>query len=96
MSLEQAAKAGAKAKIVMADGSPVKYKYITEINGNFYGVNKKSGVWIKTPVKTSPNTQVFLKDESASRWFTWGLIMAPPLALGLFVASVCILIGPCN
>ena len=74
VSLEQAAKAGTKAKIVMSDGSLAKYKYITEIKGKYYGVNKKSGMWVETPTNINPDTEVFLKNKPTSRLLTWGLI----------------------
>ena len=91
VSLDQAVKAGTKAKIVMSDGSLIKYQYITEIKGEYYGVNKKSGMWVETPTNINPDTKVFLKNKSKSKWLTWGLILYPPLALGAFAATITIL-----
>lgn len=91
VSLEQAAQAKTRSKLFTAEGTFAKYKYITEINGKFYGLNKKSGMWVETPINNHPKAEVFLKNESASKWATWGLILTPPLALGLFAATIVIL-----
>lgn len=91
VSLDQAARAGTKAKIVKADGSLAKYKYITEINGEYYGVSKKSGMWVETPTNINPKSEVFLKNVNASKWATWGMILTPALALGIFAATLVIL-----
>ena len=49
VSLEQAVQAKTGSKVFTADGSFAKYRYITEIDGKFYGVKKSLACWWKYP-----------------------------------------------
>ena len=86
-SLEKASQERIKAKVATTDQQTFKYKYITYKDGQFYGVKKKSGELIKTPLSKENTLKVVLKNRSASTWGTVSLIATPVMAF-IIIASV--------
>lgn len=80
VSLDQAVLAKTRSKLFTADGTFAKYKYITEIKGEFYGIKKKSGMLVEIPLGDDPDIEVFLKNKSTSKWLNYGLIAYSVLA----------------
>jgi uncharacterized membrane protein len=88
-SLEKASQESIKAKVTTTNQQTYKYKYITYEDGQFYGVKKKSGELIKTPVSEEDTLKVVLKNKSASTWGTVSLIATPVMAfIIILIASV--------
>ena len=88
-SLEKASQERIKAKVTTTDQQIFKYKYIAYEDGQFYGVKKKSGEFIKTPLSEEDTLKVVLKNRSASTWGTVSLIATPVMAIIIvFIASV--------
>lgn len=92
VSLEQAAKVRTKSKVVAHDGEKTKYRFITEENGEFFGVKKKSGTVQKTPIEDHPNTRVYLINKPISTGVTIGLI-AIPIGTFLLVYALVTVMG---
>ncbi len=82
-TLEQASKELIKTKITATDMETHKYKYVIYDQGVYYGVNKKSGEIIKTPLNPEDILKVAIKNRSASTWVTIGASILP---IGLIVA----------
>lgn len=87
-NLKNASTERINTKIVNTNGEIFKYKYITYDNGVFFGVNLKSGVWIKTPIHQQDLTQVLTKDKSRSTWATIGIIAIPVIATVIIVSTL--------
>ena len=51
VSLEQAAKAEVKVKVITKTNNIHKFKYITSLDGEFYGIEKRKGEVIKYPLQ---------------------------------------------
>jgi len=88
-TLEQARQENIKTKIMTTDNETSKYKYITYEEGTFYGVNKKSGELVKTPLIQEEVTEVLTKNEKASTLWTVIAIGVPVvfLAVGFAIAE---------
>ena len=95
VSLEQSVKAKTRSKLFTKDGYFVSYKYILEVNDQFYGVKKKSGALVEIPIGDNPDTEVFLKNKSKSKWLTWGLITYSAVAVAAFI-GLAAYTGPIN
>ena len=76
-SLEQASQFRTKTKITNSNKDIFKYKYITYEDGMFYGVKKKSGELVKTPLDEEYIITVLSKNKSASTWLTVAIIAIP-------------------
>ena len=83
-TLEKASQEQIKTKITNTNGQDFKYKYITYEDGVYYGVNKKSGELIKTPLSEQEIEIVVLKNRTASALITVGLIVVP-IAMLIFI-----------
>lgn len=73
-SLEEASKQQIRTKIIKTNGEISKYRYITYEDGQFYGVRKKSGELVKTPLSEQEIKKVLTNNKSASTWVTVGVI----------------------
>jgi ATP-dependent Zn protease len=80
-TLEKASQEQTKTKVTNTNDEKSIYKYITYENGIFYGVNKKSGELIKTPLDKDYISMVLTKNESASTWASVAIIAVPIIAL---------------
>jgi hypothetical protein len=65
-SLEKASEEQIRTKLTKTNGERIKYKYITYEEGQFYGMNKKSGEWIKTPLDQKDISKVKSEDKGAT------------------------------
>ena len=77
ISLEEASKQQIKTKIIKNNGEITKYKYITYEDGQFFGVREEFNdrvELIKTPLSEQEIKMVLIKNNSASAWFTVGVI----------------------
>ena len=84
-TLEQASQEQVKTKITTAKKSIRHYKYIDFEGDTFYGVKKKSGDFIKTPLNEEEISQVFTENEKASKWATVAAIGIPTLFFGILI-----------
>ncbi len=85
-TLEQAQQENIKTKIMTTDYETTKYKYITYEEGTFYGVNKKSGEYVKTLLNEDEVVKVFTKNKRASTWATVLTIGVP--VIGITIAGI--------
>jgi len=84
-TLEKASKEHIKTKITNAEGETSIYKYITYEDGVFYGVSKKSGELVKTPLDERYINKLLIKNKSASTWVTVAVIAVPIIAFGIAI-----------
>ena len=77
-TLDNASRDLVRTKITNPNGESFTYKYITYEDGVYYGVNKASGKWIKTPLDNRISN-VYTKNNEASTWLTVGIIGLPTL-----------------
>ena len=89
-TLEKASKEQIRTKVTDTNGKTFKYKYITYEDGQFYGVSKKSGEWIKSPLNHKDIEKVFTEDKGAN---IIGSVILGALALNsalmlLYIADV--------
>ncbi|MBC2838849.1 hypothetical protein [Robiginitalea sp. SC105] len=89
VSFEVAAQAKTNSMVVTPDGAIARYKYILLENSEYFGVNRKAGVQLKTRIEDPQGNEVYLKNQSKSDWATVGLIFAP-VAVGFFVFGIVI------
>ena len=94
-TLEKASQEQIKTKVTNNEGETIKFKYITYEDGVYYGVNKKSGEIIKTPLDKQYVETVLIKNKSASTWVTIAAILVPVLAI-IALFSLEYSIGECN
>lgn len=80
-NLFQASQETIKTKVVNANGEISKYKYIAFEDGQFYGVKKKSGELIKTPLNQQDLAKVLTKDKSVSTLLTIALLVSTGVVL---------------
>ena len=80
-TLEKASQEQIKTKVTNNEGETIKFKYIAYEDGVFYGVNKKSGEIIKTPLDKQYVETVLIKNKSASTWVTVLVIAVPIIAI---------------
>jgi ATP-dependent Zn protease len=85
-TLEKASQEQIKTKVTNNEGETIKFKYITYEDGVYYGVNKKSGELIKTPLDKQYVETVLLKNKSASTWVTV-LVIAVPI-IGIVIIAL--------
>ena len=50
VSIDEAVKSGDKVKVVTSHNKTIRFKYITEENGNYFGIQKLKGEYVKIPV----------------------------------------------
>ncbi len=86
-TLEKASQEQIKTKVTDTNGEVAKYKYITYDSGVFYGVNKKSGELIKTPLDENEILQLLVKNKSASTWVTAAVIAIPVIVIIVAIAT---------
>ena len=91
-TLEKASQSQLKTKITNTNGETSIYKYITYEDGVFYGVSKKSGELVKTPLDETYINKLLIKNKSASTWVTVAVIAVPIIAFG--IAVIVALQGP--
>lgn len=87
-TLEQASNEYIKTKITNTDNETTKYKYITFEEGTYYGVNKRSGELVKTPLNSEEINRILIKNRTASTWVTVTVIATPVIALGVALIAV--------
>lgn len=87
-NLFEASQEHIKTKVVTNSGLAAKYEYITYEGNQFYGMNRKSGEWLKTPLDQEDLAKVLIKDKSGSTWATIGMISIPIIALVLIGLSL--------
>ena len=87
-TLEKASQEQIKTKITNTNGQDFKYKYITYEDGVYYGVNKKSGELIKTPLSEQEVSKVRLQNKSASTLVTIAAIVVSGGAIALIVGLI--------
>lgn len=87
-NLEKASQEQIKTKISNTNGQDFKYKYITYEDGVYYGVNKKSGELIKTPLSEQDVSKVRLQNKSASTLVTIAAIVVSGGAIALIVGLI--------
>ena len=92
-SLEQARQENIKTKITTTDNETSKYKYITYEEGTFYGVNKKKGELVKSPLNGAEIEKILTKNKSASTWATVITIAVPVIAIIIFAATYEVSVG---
>ncbi len=95
-TLEQASQERTKTKITNSNKDVFKYKYITFEDGVYYGVKKKSGELVKTPLDQEYISKVLTKNKSTSTWLTVAAIGIPVIVIivGIATAGVDVNIGP--
>ena len=86
-TLEKASQEQIKTKVTNNEGETIKFKYIAYEDGVFYGVNKKSGEIIKTPLDKQYVETVLIKNKSASTWVTVLVIAVPVITIAILVAT---------
>ncbi|MGB5315700.1 MAG: hypothetical protein WBN56_06835 [Robiginitalea sp.] len=84
-TLEKASQSQLKTKITNTNGETSIYKYITYEVGVFYGVSKKSGELVKTPLDETYINELLIKNKSASTWVTVAVIGVPIIAFGIAI-----------
>ncbi|MBC2839865.1 hypothetical protein [Robiginitalea sp. SC105] len=92
VSFDDAVQANTKSKVVTSDGETAVYNHILLEDSQYFGVNRKNGVHLKTRIENDRNLEVYLKNKSKSNWATLGLIVAPP-AVGFLLFGILIPTG---
>lgn len=87
-NLEQASREQTKTKITNTNGQDFKYKYVTYEEGIYYGVTKKSGELVKTPLSEQQVAKVRLQNKSASTLVTIAAIVVSGGAIALIVGLI--------
>ncbi|MFZ9031716.1 MAG: hypothetical protein ACO20F_10585, partial [Robiginitalea sp.] len=82
-TLEKASQEQIKTKVTNTDGDVFKYKYITYENGLFYGVDKKSGEWMKISLDQKDITGVYIENNNVSNLLT--VLLVPGSLAVLYV-----------
>ncbi|WP_297798245.1 hypothetical protein [uncultured Eudoraea sp.] len=83
VTLNQAFEQQKKVKVKTNTYETMKYRHISFEDGQFYGVNKKSGEFIRVPLDNTDIIQVFVQNKSASTWVTVAVIAVPIIALAI-------------
>jgi len=81
VTLEQAAQEQKKVKVNRTNNSTYTFKYITNEDGQFFGVKKKSGDIVKLPLLKDDIIKIRIQNKSASTWSTIAVIAVPIIAL---------------
>jgi len=87
VTLEQAFQEQKKAKVKTNTNQTSRYKYISFEDGQFYGVKKKSGEFIRVPLDNNDVIQVLVQNKSASTWVTVAVIAVPVIAVIIFALT---------
>ncbi len=87
VSLDEAVSNGDKVKILNTAGKQIKYKKVVQDEGQFYGLNKKGGEWVRVPILADDINTVRLKNKKASTWVTVLAVGVPITALVILVAT---------
>jgi hypothetical protein len=82
-SLEQASKKMIRTKVKKTDGKIFKFRYITLEDGQYYGMNRKSGEWIKTPIKQEDIAKVFTENKGITIFGTTALTLLAIYGIGI-------------
>lgn len=64
ITLEEAALKREKVRVVTPDEGKLKFKYIDKIEGVYYGVKKKKGEIVKTPLNQEYVVGIYPKDKT--------------------------------
>jgi len=96
VSLDDAVSQERRVKIKNKDGSVLKYKRIESIEGVYYGLKKKKGELIKTPIDTELIKKVRLHNKALSIVYGATIGFAVVLIASILVAinNLEILSGP--
>jgi len=86
-TLERASQEQVKTKLTKTKGETIKFKYITFENGQFYGVNKKSGEIIKTPLDEQYVETILIKNRTASFLVTVLVIAVPIIVVVILIST---------
>ena len=84
-TLEKASKEQTRTKVTNTNGNTFKYKYIIYEEGQFFGVSKKSGEWIKSPLNQKDIDKVLTENKMANIIGTVILSAAALYGLGLLL-----------
>jgi hypothetical protein len=84
VSLEQASKNELKTKIVTSSNEKLKFKFIENKEGTYYGVKKIKGDIVKIPLNEKNIQKIVLKDKTLS------LILTIAIPLVLIVGGLAI------
>ena len=87
-NLLEASQEHIKTKVVTNNGESARYEYIAYEGNQFYGMSRKSGEWVKTPLEQKDLAKVLTKDRSGSTWATIGMISLPIIALVIIGLSL--------
>jgi hypothetical protein len=87
ITLEQAAEQKTPVKVHFQGDETVKFKYIVEEDGLFYGSDKKTREWSIILLDEGRVQNVYGKNKSASTWITIGVIGVPIVILVIFIAD---------
>ena len=87
VSIDEAVKAGDKAKVVTKTDQTMHFKYLSEIDGQYYGMNKEKGELIKVPFEEEQIKTIRLSNKPLSTILSIGL----PLVAAIGFASLAIL-----
>ena len=88
ISLEQAVATKGKVKLVTKTNDRHKFKYITNVNGEYYGIDKRKGEVIKYPLHEKDINTIRPKSKGQSIAIT--ILAFSPL---IYVAGGLILFG---
>jgi hypothetical protein len=87
VTLDQASEEKKKAKIKTNTNQTSIYNYISFENGQFYGVETKSGKLVRVPLNKNDITEVLVQNKSASTWATIAVIAVPVIAMTIFALT---------
>lgn len=73
-------------KVTTADNKTFKFKYITDENGVFYGINERNGKRVRTSLNNEDVTGVYEINNSASTLATLATFIGIPIVLSGLVA----------
>lgn len=82
-TLESASQQKIRTKVTNTNGKNFRYRYITNEEGQFYGMSRKSGKWIKTPLFQKDIDKVYTESKGATIIGTGLLSAAALYGIGL-------------
>ena len=87
LTLDEASKAETKVKVETKSGEKFKFKRIGIENGEYYGVKKVKGDFVKVPLNKEIHNEVLVKDSTISTIFSGiigGIVFFGILVLAAF------------
>jgi hypothetical protein len=85
VSLEQASHEQIKTRIKTVNEQTFTFKYIIQEDGEFYGIQKIRGGWVRVPLKPEEVATAQLKNKTASTGVTLAVVIVPVVILVIFV-----------